>query len=102
MDGPSLASGKPKKMPPNYPKMHLDLDVIPEAKKWEVADAGTDKGPSYTITLMVKMVGLSQSRFDKSAEFEIRGIEIDDADGDDDTKTSTDTDKDGGEGEDND
>lgn len=64
--GPSKPSSQ-KKAPPIYPKVRLDLDTVPEAKKWEV-------GKSYKLEMVVKMVGLSISRFDNSAEFEIRKI----------------------------
>jgi hypothetical protein len=66
--GPSL---KNKKSEPRYPTVRLDLDTIPEAKDWKI-------GKSYRIEMEVKMTGISQSRFDNSAEFEIRAIEADD------------------------
>lgn len=68
-------SSKPssvKKSPPIYPKFRLDLDTVPEAKDWKV-------GKTYKIEMEVKMVGLSISRFDNSAEFEIRKIGSEDA-----------------------
>lgn len=71
--GPAL---KAKKSEPRYPSMRLDLDTIPEAKNWKV-------GESYRIEVEVKMTGLSQSRYDNSAEFEIRKIEADDEVGED-------------------
>ncbi len=64
---PSVAGLKKKKAEPVYPRVRLDLDTIPEAKKWEV-------GKTYKLEMEVKMVGLSISRFDNSAEFEIRKI----------------------------
>lgn len=64
-EGPSKLSTK--KAPKIYPKVRLDLDTVPEAKKWEV-------GKTYKLEMVVKMVGLSISRFDNSAEFEIRKI----------------------------
>lgn len=67
--GPSL---KTKKSPPRYPTVRLDLDTVPEAKDWKV-------GKTYGLEMVVKMVGLSQSRFDNSAEFEIRKIGTEDA-----------------------
>lgn len=75
-----IGAMKPKKSPPRYPTLRLDLETIPEAKKWEVSKAGSNEGPEYTIELKVKMIGLSQSRFDNSAEFEIREIETGEAD----------------------
>ena len=53
---------------PIYPTIRIDLEHLPEAKKWEV-------GKSYNLELSLKMVGLSQSRYDNSAEFEIHEIE---------------------------
>lgn len=67
--GPSLKKEKSK---PRYPTVRLDLDTIPEAKDWKV-------GKTYGLEMEVKMVGISQSRFDNSAEFEIRKIGTEDA-----------------------
>lgn len=53
---------------PIYPRFSLDLDHIPEAKDWKI-------GETYNIEFKVKMTGLSQSRFDNSADFEILEIE---------------------------
>jgi hypothetical protein len=64
-EGPGKLSKK--KAEPVYPRMRLDLDTVPEAKKWEV-------GKSYQVEMELKMVGLSISRYDNSAEFEIRKI----------------------------
>lgn len=76
--GPSKA---PKESKPIYPTTRLDLEHLPEAKEWKL-------GKTYRIEMEVKLVGLSQSRFDNSAEFEIHGIEADDdvAEEDDDKK----------------
>lgn len=74
MEG-SISNMKPKKSSPRYPTMRLDLEVVPEAKKWDVAKAGSTDGPEYEITLKVKMIGISQSRFDNSVEFELREID---------------------------
>ena len=63
---------KKEKAKPRYPVIRIPLEHIPAAKKWEVSKEGEDKGAEYTITMKVKMVGISQSRFDNSAEFEIR------------------------------
>lgn len=59
--------------------MRLELEAIPEAKKWEVVKEGEDKGKEYVISLRVRMIGLSQGRFDHSAEFELRGIDTKDS-----------------------
>ena len=72
MDGPTL---KPKKEKPRYPTMTLPLDTIPEAKKWDVVKEGDNSGPYYEIRLKVRQIGLSDARFSKNAEFELRGIE---------------------------
>lgn len=53
---------------PIYPTMRIDLEHIPEAKKW-------DLGEKYMVHVEVKLTGLSQSRFDNSAEFEIHKID---------------------------
>lgn len=73
-DGPM----KPAKSKPRYPVVRLSLDALPEAKKWEVVKEGEDGGPFYIIEMRVRMVSLSQGRFDQSAEFELRGIESED------------------------
>lgn len=70
-DGPM----KKAESKPRYPTIRMDLDTIPEAKDWKVSEAGSDKGNEYEITMKVKMIGLSQSRFDSNAEFEVREIE---------------------------
>lgn len=68
-----IGMGKKKeKAKPVYPTFRIDLDHLPEAKDWKV-------GKTYMISMKVKQVGLSQSRFDNSAEFEIREIEGKDA-----------------------
>lgn len=63
---------KDTKSKPIYPTFRMDLEFLPEAKDWKV-------GQSYEITMNVKMIGLSQSRYDNSAEFEIREVETADA-----------------------
>ena len=62
--GPMLKEEKSK---PIYPTFRVDLEHLPEAKKW-------DLGKQYGLEMQVKLIGLSQSRFDNSAEFEIRKI----------------------------
>lgn len=57
-----------KESEPRYPSIRIDLQHIPEAKKWKV-------GETYKVSMMLKMTGISQSRFDNSAEFEIHEIE---------------------------
>lgn len=68
---PSSVGLKKGESKPQYPTVRLDLDTIPEAKDWKV-------GETYRIEMEVKMVGISQSRFDNSAEFEVHKIEADD------------------------
>lgn len=65
---------KTKKEKPRYPMIRIDLEHIPEAKDWEVVEEGKDDGPYYLITLKVRQIGLSNARYDKSAEFELREI----------------------------
>lgn len=50
-----------------YPMFRIDLDHLPEAKKWEV-------GETYKVELHLKQVGISQSRFQNDVEFEVIGI----------------------------
>ena len=51
-----------------WPQFRIELVHLPEAKKWKI-------GEEYTITLKVKQVGLSISKFQNDAEFEIHGID---------------------------
>ena len=62
-DSPAKVNEKPY-----YPTFRIDLDHIPEAKKWEINN-------HYKITMDVKMVGISQSKYQNDSEFEIREIE---------------------------
>lgn len=59
---------KEGKSEPVYPRFRIDLEHLPEAKKWEV-------GKEYEIAMKVKMTGISISKFDNSAEFDIKEIE---------------------------
>jgi len=65
--------GPPKDSKPIYPIVRIDLEHIPEAKKWEL-------GKEYGVEIKGKLVALSQSRFDNSAEFEVREIGTEEAD----------------------
>lgn len=81
-----MLSGGPNKLSkgeskPIYPTIRLDLEHIPEAKKWEL-------GKKYKIGTEVKLVGLSQSRYDNSAEFEVHAIEADDDVGESEEKSN--------------
>lgn len=69
---------KPAKSKPRYPVVSLPLDALPEAKDWEVVKEGEDSGPYYVIEMRVRMVSLSQGRYDQRAEFELRGIDASD------------------------
>lgn len=62
---PMNSRQKPEKM---YPRIRIENEHLPEAKKWEI-------GSEYTVTLKLKMVGLSISKFQNEAEFEIHGID---------------------------
>lgn len=55
---------------PIYPSLRMELTHLPEAKKWEI-------GKEYTITLKLKMTGISISRYQNDAEFEIHELGID-------------------------
>ena len=52
-----------------FPHFRIELSHLPEAKKWEI-------GKSYTVTLGLKMTGLSISRFQNDSEFEIHSIGV--------------------------
>lgn len=64
----STGGMKAKQSEPRYPTVRLEHRHVPEAKKWSV-------GKTYPVKMHLKMVGNSDSRFDKSAEFEIRKID---------------------------
>ncbi|MFA7257644.1 MAG: hypothetical protein WC047_08735, partial [Kiritimatiellales bacterium] len=51
MEGPAKHASEPI-----YPRFRIELDHLPEAKKWKI-------GKEYEINLKVKMVGISMSRF---------------------------------------
>ena len=68
--GPMRAKGGKEKI---YPKIRIHTDHLPEAKDWKV-------GESHEIHMKGKMVGLSQSKFQNEAEFEITHIEPKDKD----------------------
>lgn len=59
---------KKEKSKPIYPTIRIQLEHLPEAKNWKL-------GEMHCMELKVKLIGLSQSRFDNSAEFEIQGID---------------------------
>ena len=57
----------------NYPNFGIDLQYLPEAKKWQI-------GKDYTIILKTKMTGLNidegiNGEYGR-VSFDIRGIEI--------------------------
>jgi len=64
MDSPVKTEDKPV-----YPSFRIELVYLPEAKKWEI-----DK--FYKIKLGLKMTGISISRYQNDAEFEIHEIGI--------------------------
>lgn len=51
-----------------YPHFRIDNSHLPEAKKWDI-------GKEYTVTLKLKMTGISISRFQNESEFDIIGID---------------------------
>ena len=57
-------SGKEK---PHFPTFRIELVHLPEAKKWDVSS-------EYMVTLKLKQTGISISRFQNDAEFDIIGI----------------------------
>jgi len=64
-------------MKPYFPSFGLGLEHIPEAKRWKL-------GETYNIEMKVKLTGLSQSRYQNSADFEIVEIGADDDNEDED------------------
>ena len=64
MDTPVKTEDKPI-----YPSFRIELSHLPEAKKWDI-------GKEYTLTLKLKMIGLSMSRYQNDAEFEIHMLGI--------------------------
>ncbi len=52
----------------SFPRFHIGLEHLPEAKKWEI-------GKEYLVTLKLKQTGISISKFDNSADFDIIGID---------------------------
>ena len=56
-----VKKSEPKK---SYPNLRLDHEFFPETKKWEV-------GKEYTISLKVKMTGLSIAKYQNDSEFDI-------------------------------
>ena len=53
-----------------YPTIRMEHEFFPELKQWKV-------GNEYTVSLKLKMVGLSISKFQNNSEFEIHAIDID-------------------------
>jgi len=51
-----------------FPRFRIELIHLPEAKKWEI-------GKEYTVTLKLKMTGISISKFQNDSEFDIIGID---------------------------
>lgn len=62
----SPTKGEKKK---TFPRLRLEHQFFPEAKKWEV-------GKEYTVTLKLKMTGISISKFQNDSEFDIIGFEV--------------------------
>lgn len=74
-----IGPNKKGKATPIYPTIRIDLEYIPEAKNWKL-------GKSYEVELGLKLIGLSQSKYNNSAEFEIREIEAESSEDEDDEK----------------
>lgn len=64
---------------PIYPTIRIDLEHIPEAKNWKL-------GKMYKLELGLKLIGLSQSQYNNSTEFEIHEIESESSKDEDDEK----------------
>lgn len=83
------------------PSITLDLDTLPEAKKWKV-------GESYEITLEVTMTGIKTSQsanknsydaqYNNNATFDITGVEVDDDSAEEEDAEEDDADKSDDEG----
>lgn len=52
-----------------FPRFRIDSKHLPEAKKWEV-------GKEYTVTLKLKMTGISISKFQNDSEYDVIGIDV--------------------------
>jgi len=52
----------------SFPRFRIELTHLPEAKKWEI-------GKEYIVTLKIKQTGISISRFQNDAEFDITAID---------------------------
>lgn len=61
---PSVGTAKKSEPKKSYPHLRLEHDFFPETKKWEV-------GKEYTISLKLKMTGLSIAKYQNDAEFDI-------------------------------
>ena len=64
MDGPAEKMADKKV----YPRFRIELEHLPEAKKWDI-------GKEYTVTMKLKMTGISISRFQNDSEFDILAID---------------------------
>lgn len=52
-----------------YPNLRMTHEFFPETKKWEV-------GKEYTVTLKLKMTGLSIAKYQNDSEFDIIGADM--------------------------
>lgn len=57
-----------------YPTIRIPLDCIPEAKDWEI-------GEDYEVDMVLRMVGLTNTKHEQIAEFEIREVGPEDDEG---------------------
>lgn len=72
---PSITeASKPQK---KYPNISIDLNTLPEAKKWEVEN-------EYVVTLKLRMTGIRMSKskdsydmeYNNNASFDIIGVDV--------------------------
>jgi len=69
-----VEASKPQK---KYPNISIDLNTLPEAKKWEVEN-------EYVVTLKLRMTGIRMSKskdiydmeYNNNASFDIIGVDV--------------------------
>ena len=68
MHGEVVGKSPKKESKKIFPHLRLEHRFFPETKKW-----GVEK--EYTVTLKLKMTGLSISRFQNDSDFDIIGFD---------------------------
>lgn len=63
----------------SYPKVSIPLKDLPEARKWPLDG-------SYTLTIEVKMIGLSDDEYSQEARFELHEISVGEIESEDEEK----------------